>query len=43
MTEGMESKDVGVCGAAFGTGERDVKFLVSVSGKMEVGETFSQG
>lgn len=35
-------QDVGGYGAAFGTGERDVKFMVNVSGRVEVGETFSQ-
>jgi len=44
MTEGMESKDVwGRGGNATVTGQRDVKFLVSVSGRVKVGKTFSQG
>ena len=37
-----EEQDVGGCGAVFGTGEKDVKFMVRVSGRVEVGETFSQ-
>lgn len=41
----MESKDVwgGGGGDAAGTGQRDVEFLVSISGRVKVGITFSQG
>lgn len=43
MAEGMGSKDVDVCGDAIVTGEGDVKFLVSVSGRVKVAESLTLG
>lgn len=43
MVEGMGSKDVDVCGDVIVIGEGDVKFLVSVFGRVKVAELLILG